>query len=108
MPTKACLYNELMGTQLSLKDMIALIDLSQPRPPKPETIDVDVNDADNVSVLGGCTDSNVQPESKMASDSSRGTTNTADLTNSTSEQSSATVKATSCTSHESSAQCGRW
>ena len=87
-------YNQLMGTQLSLEAMIALIDLSQP---KPKTIVV--ADADNVSVLGGCTDSNVQPESsKMASDSSRGTTNTTALTNSTSERSSASGKATSSSS----------
>jgi len=90
-----------MGTQcLSLEAMIALINLLYPRPPKPETIDVDVNEADTVSVLGGgCTDSNMQPESaKMASDSSRATTNTALLTNSTSERSSASGKATSSSS----------
>lgn len=87
-----------MGTQLSLEDMTALIDLSQPKP-KLETIDV-AHDADTVSVLGGgCTDSNMQPESaKMASDSSRATTNTALLTNSTSERSSASGKATSSSS----------
>ena len=91
-----------MGTQLSLKDMIALIDLSQP---KPKTIVV--ADADNVSVLGGCTDSNVQPESsKMASDSSRGTTNTTALTNSTSERSSASGKATSSSSGGEGAALG--